>query len=233
MSRVRQARRRRRAVEVAPERLLRWFERFAEGHGGAALTRMAPDRVEVRVVDAAMAAVDVPFGPLPPPHIEQPGLAVSSLVEHVRRPRRIGLVLVRLGAHSVGIAWGGEIEQSSTGRHLVPGRSKAGGWSQRRFARRRDSQSRRALDAAADTVARVLLPARERLDAIVLGGDRLDALRATLGCAACLTRPSRECSTFPNRDGRCSTTLSVERLSSRCTSTTPEQLGRQHLGNAG
>jgi hypothetical protein len=179
MSRVRQLAGGGRAVEVAPERLLSWFERFAESHGGAALTRTAADRVKVRAVDAAMAAVDVPFGPLAPPHVEQPGLAVSSLVEHVCRPRRIGLVLVRLGAHSVGIAWGGEIEQSSTGRHLVHGRNKAGGWSQQRFARRREGQSRRALDAAADTVARVLLPAWERLDAVVLGGDRhaLHALR--------------------------------------------------------
>jgi hypothetical protein len=178
MSRVRQLSGGGRAVEVGPDRLLGWFERFVAGHGGAAFTRTAPDRVEVRAADGAVAEVAVPFGPLAPPHAERPGLAVSSLIEHVRRPRRIGLVLVRLGAYSIGIACAGEVEQSSTGRNLVHGRNKAGGWSQQRFARRRKGQARHALEAAADTVARVLLPERQRLDAVVLGGDRhaLDAL---------------------------------------------------------
>ncbi|MBQ6645013.1 MAG: hypothetical protein IJH84_28885, partial [Saccharopolyspora sp.] len=121
-----------------------------------------------------------PFGELAGPHGEQSGLAVSALVEHVSRTRRVGLVLVRLGAHSVGIARGGVIEVSSTDRHLVHGRNKAGGQSQQRFARRREGQARRSLESAADDAARVLLPERERLDAVILGGDgkALDALRA-------------------------------------------------------
>ncbi|QUH01705.1 hypothetical protein HUO13_13565 [Saccharopolyspora erythraea] len=169
-----------RAVEVAPERLEGWFRRFADGHGGAVGTSVAPERVEVRAADGARAAVDVPFAPLAPPHGDAEGLEVTSLVEHVTTPRTIGLVLVRLGAHSVGVSRGGRVERSSTDRHLVHGRNKAGGWSQQRFARRREGQSRRALDAAADAVARVLLPERAELDAVVLGGDRqaLDALRA-------------------------------------------------------
>jgi hypothetical protein len=179
MNRVRQVAGGGRAVEIAPHRLHGWFERFAEGHGGAVSSLTTQDRVEVRATDGALAAVDVPFGPLPPPHGELAGLAVSSLVEHVRKPRTIGLVLVRLGAHSVGVAVGGEVTESSTGRHLVHGRHKAGGWSQQRFARRREGQSRRALEATAEAVVRLLLPQRDRLDAIVLGGDRqaLAALR--------------------------------------------------------
>ncbi|MGP4015691.1 acVLRF1 family peptidyl-tRNA hydrolase [Saccharopolyspora sp. 5N708] len=190
MSRIRQLAGGGRAVEVAPERLAGWFDRFAASHGGAARTVVRAQRVEVHAADGASAAVDVPFGPLPPPHGEQPGLAVRALVEHVNRPRRIGLVLVRLGAHSVGIAYGGEVEQSATDRHLVHGRNKAGGWSQQRFARRRAGQSRRSLDAAADAVARLLLPARDRLDAVVLGGDRhaLEALRTDSRLAELLAR---------------------------------------------
>lgn len=179
MSRVRQVAGGGRAVEVEPDRLLGWFHRFGERHGGVASTRTTPERVEVRAADGAQATVAVPFEPLPPPHGEHHGLAVSGLVEHVGKVRRIGLVLVRLGAHSVGVAVRGEVEISSTGSHLVHARNKAGGWSQQRFARRRGEQSRRALGAAADAVARVLLPRRDDLDAIVLGGDRaaLDALR--------------------------------------------------------
>lgn len=166
-------------MEVEPHRLRGWFQRFGERHGGVERTLTTPDLVEVQAADGALAVVPVPFAPLPPPHGEHHGLAVSGLSEHVTRPRRIGLVLVRLGAHSVGIACGGEIETSTTDRHLVHARHKAGGWSQQRFARRRDEQSRRALDAAANAVARVLLPRRDDLDAVVLGGDRaaLDVLR--------------------------------------------------------
>lgn len=179
MSRVRQVAGGGRAVEVEPHRLLGWFQRFGEHHGGVRCTRTTPEEVEVHAVDGALAVVAVPFGPLPPPYAQQQGLAVSGLVEHARKPRRVGLVLVRLGAHSVGVAVDGEIETSTTDRHLVHARHKAGGWSQQRFARRRDEQARRALDAAADAVARVLLPHRADLDAVLLGGDRaaLDALR--------------------------------------------------------
>ncbi|MER5392336.1 hypothetical protein ABTZ89_24965, partial [Saccharopolyspora sp. NPDC002686] len=105
-----------RAVEVVPERVAGWFDRFAVSHGGVERTVVEPRRIEVRAGDGGRAVVDVPFGPLPPPHGEQPGLVVQPLVEHLEQPRRIGLVLVRLGAHSVGIARGGRIERSTTGR---------------------------------------------------------------------------------------------------------------------
>lgn len=179
MSRTRQLPGGGRAVEVEPHRLAGWFERFGQRHGGVERTARSAERVEVRAGDGSLAAVEVPFGPLQPPHGEEPGLAVQELVAHVQRPRRIGLVLVRLGAHSVGIARSGQVERSSTDRHLVHGRNKAGGQSQQRFARRRAGQARRALESAADAVARVLVPESGQLDAVVLGGDRkaLEELR--------------------------------------------------------
>jgi Actinobacteria/chloroflexi VLRF1 release factor len=54
----------------------------------------------------------------------------------------------------------------------VHGRAAAGGWSQHRFARRREGQARTALEAAAAAAAAVLLPALGGLDAVVAGGDR-------------------------------------------------------------
>lgn len=161
-----------RAVEVGAHRLQGWFERFADGHGGASATRIEPRRVQVWADDGALAVVPVAFEALPCPPGDHPGLAVSGLVEHARLPRRIGLVLVRLGAHSVGISSAGEVVASSTDRHPVHGRNKAGGWSQQRFARRRAEQSRRSLQAAADAVVRIVLPERGTLDGLVLGGDR-------------------------------------------------------------
>jgi hypothetical protein len=160
-----------RAVEVEPERLAGFLERFAAGHGGAVTTTIARHRVDVAADDGWRALIPVPFSPLAAQPSQRAGLAVDDLVDHLMVPRTIGLVLVRLGGYSVGIARAGVVLTSSTGSRLVHGRSAAGGQSQQRFARRREGQARVALRAAADTAARVLLPRAAELDAVVLGGD--------------------------------------------------------------
>jgi hypothetical protein len=167
-----------RAVEVPPERVTGWFDRFAHRHGGIADSTATPDLVSVTATDGATATVTVPFGPLVPP--DDPRLAVAVLALHGLRPRRIGLFLVRLGGHSVGIAYDGKIEHSRTDRRPLQGRTAAGGWSQGRFARRREGQARAALQAAATDAFEVLVPQLSTLDGVVLGGDTraLDALRA-------------------------------------------------------
>ncbi|MFB9903382.1 acVLRF1 family peptidyl-tRNA hydrolase [Allokutzneria oryzae] len=169
-----------RAVEIAPERLAGWYERFAGRHGGVAVSELSADRVVVTAVDGARAEVTVGFGGLAlTGPVRRDGLAVEELLEHASRPRRIALALVRLGGHSVGVAENGKVVSSSTDRRQVHGRNKAGGWSQQRFARRREGQARQSLADAADTVARVLLPELDSVDAVVLGGDRqaLETLR--------------------------------------------------------
>ena len=171
MSRTRELAGGGRAVEVEPERLAGFLERFAAGHGGAVTTTVPPQRVEVAAGDGATASILVPFGPLAAPAAQRIGLAAEDLVDHLMVPRTVGLLLVRLGGYSVGIARAGVVITSSTGSRLVHGRSAAGGQSQQRFARRREGQARVALRAAADTAARVLLPRARELDAVVLGGD--------------------------------------------------------------
>ena len=54
------------------------------------------------------------------------------------------------------------------GQRHVQGRTKAGGQSQQRFARRRDNQARQAYEAAADHAARILTGSLP----VVTGGDR-------------------------------------------------------------
>lgn len=176
LSRVREVAGGGRAIEVAPERLAGWFARFAERNGGVRNTVLTADEVVVHAENGTTATVRVPFGPLDAAGAH----GVDALVEHVLRARRIGLVLARLGAHSVGISDGGRVVVSRTDRHLVHGRSAAGGWSQQRFARRRAGQAREALRRAADDVHEVLGARVAELDAVVLGGDRraLDELRA-------------------------------------------------------
>ena len=177
-----------RAVEVSPERVTGWFDRFAHRHGGIATSTATPDLVAVTATDGATATATVPFGPLVPPDDQR--LAVAVLELHLLRPRRIGLLLVRLGGHSVGIAYDGKVEQSRTDRRLLHGRTAAGGWSQRRFARRREGQARTALNAAATDAFEILSPQLSTLDGIVLGGDAraLDILRTDPRLAELLAR---------------------------------------------
>ncbi len=148
-------------VTVAPERLERWLAGFAERHG--ALTRTG---TRYAAADGAVADVEVPFPPL------ADGREPGDLLAHVLRPRRLGLLLVRLGGYGVGVAEGDQLVVSKVGSRQVHGRSAAGGWSQQRFARRREGQVRVAHDAAAQTAVDVLLPHAARLDAVVVGGER-------------------------------------------------------------
>ncbi|EMD28925.1 hypothetical protein C791_6913 [Amycolatopsis azurea DSM 43854] len=167
-----------RAVEVAPDRLEGWYARFAVRNEGVRETHFEPDAVTVTAENGVVAVATVPFGPLITEGTVT-GLAVGPLVDHALISRRIALILVRRGGHSVGIARGGVIVQSRTDRHLVQGRSAAGGWSQQRFARRREGQARVALRSAAEDAFEVLLPQLSEVDAVVLGGDRraLESLR--------------------------------------------------------
>jgi Actinobacteria/chloroflexi VLRF1 release factor len=188
-----------RAVEVEPERLAGFLERFATGHGGVLTTTVTPTQVDVAVADGATASIPVPFGPLVTPTGQRAGLAVQELLEHLMVPRTVGLLLVRLGGYSTGVARAGVVLTSSTGSRLVHGRSAAGGQSQRRFARRREGQARVALRAAADAAARILLPRATELDAVVLGGDTaaLRTLAADPRLTALLDRAERRILDLP------------------------------------
>ncbi|MDV6013205.1 acVLRF1 family peptidyl-tRNA hydrolase [Haloechinothrix sp. LS1_15] len=170
-----------RAVEVPPHRLRRWFDNFARRNDGVRETGIGAEEVTVWGGNGTVATAAVPFPPLSGASSgTYQGLAVDALVEHAERSRRIGLVLLRKGAHSIGVVEDGSVVASRTARHRVQGRNAAGGWSQQRFARRRQEQAADALRRAADDVEELLVPEVVRLDAIVLGGDRgaLDELRA-------------------------------------------------------
>jgi hypothetical protein len=177
-------------VEVEPERLAGFLERFAAGHGGVVTTTVGPQQVDVTAIDGWTASVAVPFGSLAGQPGQRNGIAVDDLLKHLMVPRTIGLLLVRLGGYSVGVTRAGVVLTSSTGSRLVHGRTAAGGQSQQRFARRREGQARVALQAAANTAARVLLPRAAELDAVVLGGDTtaLRSMAADPRLAALLER---------------------------------------------
>jgi hypothetical protein len=145
-------------VTVGPQRLQRWLDGFAERHG-ATLTSYDTGLVVAHAADGATAEVEIPFPPL-----------TGDLVEHVQRERTVGVLLVRLGGYAAGVFHGDELVSSKVGSRQVHGRSAAGGWSQQRFARRREGQASVALQAAADTAVRILLA--QPLEAVVVGGER-------------------------------------------------------------
>jgi hypothetical protein len=162
-----------RQVVVAPERLQQWIDGFADRHGGAT-ANVSPTEVHLAGADEAQAWLSVPFAPLPE------DTDVAGFVAHVTRSRRVGVLLVRRGGYAAGVFDGTELAASKTGSSYVQGSTKAGGWSQQRFARRRANQAGAAFEAAADAAAVVVLPAAASLDAVVTGGDRaaVDAVLA-------------------------------------------------------
>ena len=166
-----------RVLDVAPERVVKWAAGFAARHGRYDV-EITDDAVALRAADGALATLAAPFPPFEVPR-DAAADALEALAAHASKPRRIGVLLVRLGGYAVGVFDDGELVASKVGARPVHGRSAAGGWSQQRFARRREGQVRVALGAAADAAAAILLPEKEKLDAVVTGGDRR-ALRDVL-----------------------------------------------------
>jgi hypothetical protein len=155
-----------RRVTVAAERLARWLDGFAERHGAVTATATAAE-VALCGADGAQAWLEVPFPPLTA--TDDP---CAALVEHVLRERTVGVLLVRRRAHAAGVFEGTRLTASKVDTSYVQGTTRAGGWSQQRYARRRHNQAQASFASAADVAARVLLPRAAELDALVCGGDR-------------------------------------------------------------
>lgn len=141
---------------------MRWIDGFADRHGPYEPT-VTTTEVTLQARDGSVAIIEVPFPPLG-------GSRIADLIAHVKRERRIGVLLVRRGGYAAGVFDGDQLVTSKVGSAYVQGGTKAGGWSQQRFARRRENQARAAFAEAADAAARVLLPAP--VEALVCGGDR-------------------------------------------------------------
>ncbi|KAB1913636.1 acVLRF1 family peptidyl-tRNA hydrolase [Micromonospora sp. AMSO31t] len=151
-------------VEVDPARVTRWVEGFADRHGPP-VTTVQGYGLLLTAPDGATAELHTPPGARPTPDL-------PAFVGVAAAPRRIGLLLARKGAVALGVADGTELVVSKVDTRYVQGRTAAGGWSQQRFARRRDNQAKAALGDAAELAVRLLLPEASTLTALVCGGDR-------------------------------------------------------------
>jgi hypothetical protein len=151
-------------IDVDPARLSRWLDGFADRHGPASAEVLGPG-VRLTAGDGASAELSAPPGAPPPTSLEH-------LVAEAQRPRRLGLILARQSAVAIGIAEGDRLVVSKVDSSYVQGRTAAGGWSQHRFARRRENQAKAAAGGAADIAVRLLASQVDSLSAVVAGGDR-------------------------------------------------------------
>ncbi len=175
-----------RTVSVGAARLPGWVTRFAERHGAVDAVP-AGGGVRLTAQDGATAELAAPYGPWSGPLQEEPaaapaipvGLAapappaldvVSALAEHVLLPRRVAVLLVRRGGYAAAVVDSGRVVASKVGSRYVQGRTAAGGWSQQRFARRREQQAGALSSAAAEVAVRVLLHTPPQW--LATGGDR-------------------------------------------------------------
>ncbi len=152
-------------VRVPAERVERWLVNFRGRHGGTAL----------EVVDGALAGVAADGStfvarlPLDAAYHGLPDDAAFAAAARTGAPPDWGVLLVRKGGFAVARLHGTQTVASKVGQRHVQGRTKAGGQSQQRFARRRDNQARQAYEAAADHAARLL---GDLTGPLVTGGDR-------------------------------------------------------------
>jgi hypothetical protein len=155
-------------VTVPAERLERWVLNFQGRHGatglgilGGALTGAA--------ADGSTFTARLPFARTYDGLPDAAGFAAA-----MAPPDDWGVLLVRKGGFAVARLAGERTGESKVGQRHVQGRTKAGGQSQQRFARRRDNQARQAYEAAADHAARILgtgLDKGDRRLPVVTGGD--------------------------------------------------------------
>jgi len=149
-------------VLVPPERLVRWVEGFRGRHGATALA-VVGGALTGAAEDGSMFLARLPFA------ASYDGLPdAGAFAAAAAPPDEWGLLLVRKGGFAVGRLVGAAIVDSKVGQRHVQSRSAAGGWSQQRFARRREAQAKGAYAAAADHAARLLTG----LGPVVTGGDR-------------------------------------------------------------
>jgi hypothetical protein len=160
-------------VLVPVARWERWVANFGERHGGAEVLVVA-GRLTGRAQDGSTFEAALPFGL---EHAAEPDAFADAAVA----PDDWGVLLVRKGGFAVARMRGSAMVEHKIGQRHVQGRTKAGGQSQQRFARRRDNQARQAYEAAAGHAARLLTG----VPLLVTGGDHVavDAVLPEAGLA--------------------------------------------------
>lgn len=181
-----------RRIEVDPERILAWVNGFAQRHGALAWS-LAQGSVVLSASDGATAVLE-PFAA----DGRRPPSGLDGLAGWATPPTRLGLILVRRGGYGVGLGQGPELVAHKVGTRYVQSRTAAGGWSQQRFARRRDNQADALVGSVIEHTRRVVLACPT--DALVVGGDKalVRAVLADPRLAQLARLPRRELFDLPD-----------------------------------
>ena len=167
-----------RTVSVPAGRIERWLDTYWVRHGRGPVTA-SDDGVVVAGTDGATARLRLLW-----PGAELGDDPLADLVAAAHSPRRLGLLAVRADGHAVGLWDGAAVTSSKRRGHYVQSRTAAGGWSQQRFARRRENQAKAAYEKAAGDVAEIIEPMATRLGGLVAAGNPA-ALKAVLADPRC------------------------------------------------
>jgi len=167
-----------RTVSVPSGRIEKWLDTYWTRHGKGAVTASG-DSVTVDGTDGASASMRLLW-----PGVELGEDPLADLMAAAGSPRRLGLLAVRADGHAVGLWDGTSVTESKHRGHYVQSRTAAGGWSQQRFARRRENQAKAAYEKAAGDVAALIEPVAATLDGLVAAGNP-GAIKAVLGDSHC------------------------------------------------
>lgn len=151
------------SILLPSARLGRWVHNFTARHGETSL-EVCSGVLRGTAADSATFTVRLPFA-----RTYDGPAQVGEFEQRCVPPAAWGVLLVRKGGFAIARLAGERVVESKVGQRHVQGRTKAGGQSQQRFARRRDNQARAAYEAAAGHAHRILTGP---LTALVCGGDR-------------------------------------------------------------
>jgi hypothetical protein len=154
-------------VLVPRDRVERWVANFAARHGSDPDLTVGRGSLHGSASDGSSFDARLPFGI---PYAGAPD--ARSFAAAIVPPPDWGVLLVRKGGFATARLHRDRLVDSKVGQRHVQGRTKAGGQSQQRFARRRDNQARQAYEAAADHAARILATDAPGTGLVVVtGGD--------------------------------------------------------------
>jgi len=100
------------------------------------------------------------------------GYDAEMFTKLLMKPVSVGILLVRLGYYSIGIAQDEKLVAHKTGTGLVHGRKRQGGSSANRFRRRRVEQTHHFLERVVLHAREMFEPQSKKLDYFVYGGAR-------------------------------------------------------------
>lgn len=153
---------------------MKWVNGFVQRHGvlksraGELTLSSALRSVALTAADGVTAVLE-PFAVGGHTGSGGPG-ELDGLGAWASPPVDIALILIRRGGYGVGLGHGPELVSHKVGTRYVQSRTAAGGWSQHRFARRRDNQADALVVAVIEHARRVVLASPT--GALVVGGDK-------------------------------------------------------------